>query len=112
MDPIPGRCFALYHNQTRVGRPEIMPSYNYTTETPQLNTYVRIDSARLLGFRTLTDFLWAIAAYAVRCATKQRRNRFLPFIAITASVGTSYGRGMRRNLPFCLGHPARQNIKV
>ena len=61
MDPIPGRCFALFHNQTRVGRLEIKPSYDYTIETPQLNTYVRIDRARLLGFRTLTDFLWTIA---------------------------------------------------
>ena len=61
MDPIPGRCFALFHNQTCVGRLEIMPSYNYTTETPLLNTYVRIDRARLLGFRILTDFLWTIA---------------------------------------------------
>jgi hypothetical protein len=60
-DPIPGRCFALYYNQTRVGRLEIHPSYNYTTETPQVYTSVQIDWARLLGYRTLTDFLTIIA---------------------------------------------------
>jgi hypothetical protein len=61
MDPIPGRCFALYYNQTRVGRLEIHPRYNYTTETPQVYTSAQIDKARLIGSRTLTGFLSAIA---------------------------------------------------
>jgi hypothetical protein len=59
--PVPGRCFALYYNQTRLGRIEIHAQYEYTTETPKVFTSVQIDWSRLLGFGTITNFLSTIA---------------------------------------------------
>jgi hypothetical protein len=59
--PVPGRCVALYYNQTRLGRIEISPEYGYTTETPMVFTSVQIDWARLLGYRTITNFLATVA---------------------------------------------------
>lgn len=59
--PIAGRCFAVYYNQTRVGRLEIHPSYKYAADTPEVHTSVEIDWSRFLAYRTLTDFLWTIA---------------------------------------------------
>ena len=48
--PVAGRCFAVYYNQTRVGRLEINPSFpDYTTQTPNVFTSVQIDWSRLLG---------------------------------------------------------------
>jgi hypothetical protein len=52
--PILGRCFALYYNQTRLGRLEIHPSYGYATESPQVYTSVKIDWSRFLGYYQLT----------------------------------------------------------
>ena len=57
------RCFAVYYNQTRIGRLEIHPGFKYTTETPQVYTSVQIDWSRLLGYRTITEFLDAIASH-------------------------------------------------
>jgi hypothetical protein len=59
--PVLGRCFALYYNQTRLGRIEIHPQYEYTTETPKVFTSVQIDWSRLLGYGTITAFLGTIA---------------------------------------------------
>jgi hypothetical protein len=60
--PLLGRSFAIYYNQTRVGRLEIAPNYmGYTTENPGVITNIRIDWARLLGFRELAEFLNVVA---------------------------------------------------
>ena len=61
--PTLGRCFALYYNQTRVGRLEISPGYHYTTETPLLYTSIEIEWARFFGFDELNEFLGAIALH-------------------------------------------------
>jgi hypothetical protein len=64
MDPIPGRCFALYHNQTRLGRLEIHPSFpEYTTQTPKVYTSVHINRARYLGSPAITEFLDIVASH-------------------------------------------------
>ena len=62
--PVSGRSFAVYYNQTRVGRLEISPSYGENnSETPEVDTSVQIDWSRCLGFRTITEFLETIAGY-------------------------------------------------
>jgi hypothetical protein len=58
-----GRCFAIYHNQTSVGRLEIHPGYKYSTQTPEVHTSMEIDWARFVGFDELTEFLGAIAEH-------------------------------------------------
>jgi hypothetical protein len=65
-----GRCFKVYHNQLRVGRVEIGPSHGYATETPLVRTSVRIDLARFLGCRAITDFLRTIASYVTNSNRK------------------------------------------
>ena len=70
--PVAGRCFAVYYNQTRVGRLEMHPSYfpDYTTEAPQVYTSVQIDWSRLLGYRTITEFLDVIASHVTNPSPK------------------------------------------
>jgi hypothetical protein len=68
--PVFGRCFAVYYNQTRIGRLEIHPNYKYTTETPQVYTSVQIDWSRLLGYRTITEFLDVIASHVTNPSPK------------------------------------------
>jgi hypothetical protein len=58
--PVLGRCFAIYFNQTRVGRLEISPSYEYSAALPNVYTSVEIDWARFFGLFELTEFLEAI----------------------------------------------------
>jgi hypothetical protein len=70
--PTLGRSFAIYHNQTRVGRLEVHPSFNnYSTETPEVYTSIEIDWGRFFGYAELTDFLWAIATHV----TSQREKK-------------------------------------
>ena len=62
--PVFGCSFAIYYNQTRVGRLEICPSYRgYTSETPEVATSVQIDWSRFLGYHTITGFLDSIASH-------------------------------------------------
>jgi hypothetical protein len=48
--PMIGRCFAVHHNRTRLGRIEIHPSYGYSADNPEVWTSMEIGSTRLLGF--------------------------------------------------------------
>jgi hypothetical protein len=59
--PTLGRSFAIYYNQTRVGRLEISPGTGYRAERPEVYASVEIDWARFFGFTELTQFLGAIA---------------------------------------------------
>jgi hypothetical protein len=76
--PVLGRCFAVYYNQTCIGRVEIHPSLRvdqgnltrYTAQTPYVATSVRIDWSRLLGYRTITEFLDVIALYVTNPSPK------------------------------------------
>lgn len=61
--PTLGRCFALYYNQTHIGRLEIRPSRGYTPENPNVYTSVRIEWSRFLGFYELTEILGVIAMH-------------------------------------------------
>ena len=61
--PVAGRCFAVYYNQTRIGRLEIHPGFKYSTETPQVYTSVQLDWSRLLGYRAIIEFLGMIASH-------------------------------------------------
>ncbi len=57
-------AFAIYYNQTRVGRLEISPGSHYSAELPEVLTNVKIDWARFFGFDELTEFLLnAIASH-------------------------------------------------
>jgi hypothetical protein len=59
--PTLGRCFAIYHGQTRVGRLEISPGIDYKAALPAVYTSVQIDWARFFGYVELTEFLEATA---------------------------------------------------
>jgi hypothetical protein len=72
--PTYGRCFAIYHNQTRVGRLEIYP-LEYRTESPEVRTNVQIDWSRFFDFGELTDFLWAIAMHVTSQQGEKREER-------------------------------------
>jgi hypothetical protein len=61
--PIEGRVFAVYYNQVRVGKLEIHPDNDYTTQSPEVYTSVELDSARFIGFYELTEFLSGIAMH-------------------------------------------------
>lgn len=62
--PTVGRCFAIYYNQSRIGRLEVRPSVlDYSTQGPWVYTSVKIDWARLLGYEELTQFLGMIASH-------------------------------------------------
>jgi hypothetical protein len=58
--PVLGRCFAIYFNQTRVGRLEISPGYEFSAARPNVCTSMEIDWARFFGLFELTEFLEAI----------------------------------------------------
>jgi hypothetical protein len=68
--PTPGRCFKLYYNQYPVGRLEIHPWSDYTTETPHVWTDVEVDRARNLSYDELTKFLRAIADFVTDADSK------------------------------------------
>jgi hypothetical protein len=57
------RSFAVFHNQVEIGRLEIRCRYDYSRETPNVFTEVRLHSVRLLDFDSITDFLSTIAAH-------------------------------------------------
>jgi hypothetical protein len=62
-EPVFGRSFAIYYNQSPVGRLEIQSGFpEYTTQTPYVSTSVQINWSRFLGFRTITEFLDTIAS--------------------------------------------------
>lgn len=60
--PSLGRCFAIYYNQTRIGRLEIAPGgHEYNPASPEVYTSVKIDWARFFDFSELSEFLGQIA---------------------------------------------------
>ena len=85
--PSLGRCFALYYNQTRLGRLEIHPSTEYTPEAPEVYTSVEIDWARFHGFTELVEFLDAIA---VHVTSDQAAARQSIVYALTRTLWDNY----------------------
>jgi hypothetical protein len=89
--PSLGRCFALYYNQTRVGRLEISPGYPYTTETPLVYTSIEIDWAQFYGFDELTEFLGAIALHVTSNDPKRAENLAARQAIMAALTQTLWG---------------------
>jgi len=58
-----GRRYALFYNQTPLGELEISPSFDYTTEAPQVRAELEIRWVRLLGSDAITDLLDNIAMH-------------------------------------------------
>jgi hypothetical protein len=67
-----GRSFAIFHNQMRVGRLEIRPTYEYSAATPKLFTEIELGWLRLLSFDDIAGFLSIIAMHT--CDSKQKSN--------------------------------------
>jgi hypothetical protein len=59
--PVLGRCFAIYHGETRVGRIEISPGVGYRAARPEVYTSAQIDWVRFFGCGELVGFLEAVA---------------------------------------------------
>ena len=69
--PMFGRSFAIYYNQSLVGRLEIRSGFpEYTAQIPQVSTCVQLDWSRFLGYRTITEFLDAIASHVTNPSPK------------------------------------------
>ena len=70
--PVAGRCFAVYYNQSSIGRIEVHPNPfpEYTTEAPYVYASVQIDWSRFLGYRTITEFLDIIASHVTNPSPK------------------------------------------
>ena len=98
-----GRSFAIYYNQTHVGRLEIGPAYEYTTENPSVNTNIQIDWARLLGFYELTEFLDDIASHVVSADSQSdeyRNVRQNMLHALTRTLWDNYRISQYSHLDF------------
>jgi hypothetical protein len=59
--PAYGRCYAVFHNQARVGEIELEPDDRYSTETPGVTIHIELNLVRLLPFETTRDFLTHVA---------------------------------------------------
>lgn len=91
--PIIGRCYAIYFNQTRVGRLEILPGIDYRNAFPDVYTNVKIDWARFFGFVELTEFLEAIAWHVITGNPKNddyRDARWSISVALTGTLWENY----------------------
>jgi len=72
--PVLGRSFAIYYNQTKVGKLEIQSGNGYTTESPEVYTSIEIDWARFLGFEELTRLLGDVALHVTSKDSDEHRN--------------------------------------
>jgi hypothetical protein len=61
--PSLGRAFAIYYNQTRVGKLEIRPGHEYSTALPNVFASVEVDWVRFFSFADITQFLDGIAVH-------------------------------------------------
>jgi hypothetical protein len=57
------RTYAVFHNQVRIGKIEITPDWEYSTQDPRVLVHVELHWVRLLDFGTIRGFLIDIAAY-------------------------------------------------
>lgn len=72
--PTLGRAFAIYYNQTNIGRLEINPTYDYTSASPKVFTNLEIDWARFIGYTELMEFLGGHCNTPRQCRSKKRRS--------------------------------------
>jgi hypothetical protein len=61
--PSYGRCYAVFHNQVRLGKIEIQPQWEYHTANPLVRVHVELFWARLLALGTIRSFLIDIALH-------------------------------------------------
>jgi hypothetical protein len=61
--PTYGRCYAVFHNQARLGEIEVAPDLDYSTQTPRVRLHVELDSVRLLALGTIRSFLTDLALH-------------------------------------------------
>jgi hypothetical protein len=93
--PTRGRCFQVFYNQYPIGRIEIQPWIDYTTETPHVWTDVEIDMARYLRYDELTRFLRDIAGHVTNSNPRHPRSdypeaRLIIEAALTEALWGSY----------------------
>src|SRR5262245_66289472 len=60
-EPAYGRCYAVFYNQARIGKIELKPNPNYSTEKPHVTIHVELNWVRLLSFETIRNFLTSLA---------------------------------------------------
>jgi hypothetical protein len=61
--PTYGRTYAVFHNQGDLGKIEIKPDWEYSTQNPRVTVHIELDWARLLPFETVRSFLVDIATH-------------------------------------------------
>jgi hypothetical protein len=61
--PVYGRSYVIFHNQQRVGTLEISAGLQYSVESPQVITHVKLDFVRVFSFDTIRTFLTDIALH-------------------------------------------------
>jgi hypothetical protein len=88
--PVYGRCFAIYYNQTKLGRLEIHPMYGYNTEAQKVFTDIEINWARFVGYEELTDFLHAIAMHVASEADESAAAAQTTVHALTKTLWENY----------------------
>jgi hypothetical protein len=58
-----GRRYTIFYNQVRLGILEVSPSFEYSTDKPNVYTNIELDCIRLLSFDTVEGFLTDIALH-------------------------------------------------
>jgi hypothetical protein len=58
-----GRCYAVFHNQVRVGQIEITSQSDYSSQNPRVEAHVELHWVRLLALGTIRGFLIDIAQH-------------------------------------------------
>ena len=61
--PTYGRTYAVFHNQVRVGKIEIKPDLEYSSQNPHVRVHVELDWVRLFALGTIRSFLIDIAQH-------------------------------------------------
>jgi hypothetical protein len=61
--PTYGRCYAVFHNQIRLGEIEIRPDSEYSADNPCVTVHIELDWVRLLAAGTIRGFLIDIATH-------------------------------------------------
>jgi hypothetical protein len=61
--PTYGRCYAVFHNQIRLGEIEIRPDRKYSSDNPHVAVHIDLDWARLFAAGTIRSFLIDIATH-------------------------------------------------
>ena len=83
--PISGRTYAVFYNQTQLGRLEIHGDVFYGKEERTIATRLELNWVRLLSYHHLVEFLYGLAAHVVD-ATPQTGEYAAATHAISAAM--------------------------